>query len=221
VVTTTDITTEGPGEALTKMIWEQRIGPRTQWEAIVPIPAHSSEGNWTGGVGDLVLAMKRVLHHREYSRILSVITEVKFPTGSEASGTGDGTVVFEPALAYGMLLPGESFVQLHAGVGLSGNRTKVNNETFWRATVGRTFSQGLYGRAWFPMLEVLGARELGSGHSNQWDVVPQVQVTLSTRQHIRLNLGFRVPVTEAGPRPTRFVTYVLWDWFDGGLLEGW
>jgi hypothetical protein len=71
------------------------------------------------------------------------------------------------------------------------------------------------------MLEVLAARELGGGHATEWDLVPQVQVTLSTRHHIRLDVGLRVPVTEAGPRPTRFVSYVLWDWFDGGLLEGW
>jgi hypothetical protein len=28
-------------------------------------------------------------------------------------------------------------------------------------------------------------------------------------------------VTRAGDRPSRFVFYFLWDWFDGGLTDGW
>jgi hypothetical protein len=31
----------------------------------------------------------------------------------------------------------------------------------------------------------------------------------------------RVPVTDRGARSTEFVLYLLWDWFDGGVLEGW
>jgi Cytochrome C oxidase, cbb3-type, subunit III len=221
VVTAIDLTTEGSGDTLTKVIFEQRIGSRTQWEAVVPIPAHESAGDWSGGVGDLALAMKRVIHHSAQSRILSVIGELILPTGSEATGTGGGVTVFEPSLVFGQVLPGESFVQLQAGVGLSANRTKTANEVLWRAAVGKSFSQGRFGRAWSPMLEALAARELGSGHATEWDLVPQVQVTLSRRHHIRLDVGMRVPVTEPGPRPTRFVSYLLWDWFDGGLLDGW
>jgi hypothetical protein len=28
-------------------------------------------------------------------------------------------------------------------------------------------------------------------------------------------------VTEASPRPTQLLIYLLLDWFDGGLFEGW
>ena len=165
--------------------------------------------------------MKRVLHHAPYRRILSAIGELALPTGCESNGTGSGVVVFEPTLVYGQVIGGQGFIQAQAGVGFSSNHDKANNEALWRGAVGRTFYQGLYGRMWSPILEVLGARELGSGHSNEWDVVPQVQVSLSTRHHIRLNVGLRLPVTEAGPRPAKLVTYLLWDWFDGGLLAGW
>lgn len=51
--------------------------------------------------------------------------------------------------------------------------------------------------------------------------IPQLQVTLSRRQHVLLNVGVRIPLTHTGARPTRVATYLLWDWFDGGLLEGW
>jgi hypothetical protein len=165
--------------------------------------------------------VKHVIHHKPYSRIVSVIGELALPTGSELSGTGGGVTVFEPTLAYGQVIGRQGFVQAQAGVGFSSNHDKAGNEALWRATVGRTFYQGLYGRMWSPMLEVLGARELGDGTSNEWDLAPQVQISLSTRHHMRWNVGVRIPVTESGPRPTQFLTYVLWDWFDGGLREGW
>jgi hypothetical protein len=53
------------------------------------------------------------------------------------------------------------------------------------------------------------------------DLVPQVQVTLSTRQHVMASLGVRVPLNERADRPTRLLFYVLWDWFDGPLFGGW
>jgi hypothetical protein len=51
--------------------------------------------------------------------------------------------------------------------------------------------------------------------------MPEMQVTLSARQHIMLNFGVRIPVTDASNRNIQFMVYLLWDWFDGGLLEGW
>jgi hypothetical protein len=55
----------------------------------------------------------------------------------------------------------------------------------------------------------------------QWDVVPQMQVTLNRRQHIMINVGVRIPVSERAGRDTQVITYFLWDWFDGGLQDGW
>ena len=48
-----------------------------------------------------------------------------------------------------------------------------------------------------------------------------VSSDLNTRQHVMAAAGFRVPVTERAERETQFVFYLLWDWFDGGVLEGW
>ena len=71
------------------------------------------------------------------------------------------------------------------------------------------------------MIEVLGKRDLESGARIQWELVPQVQVTLTKRQHIMLNVGFGFPVTDASVRSKRFMVYLLWDWYDGGFSEGW
>ena len=70
-------------------------------------------------------------------------------------------------------------------------------------------------------MELLGARELEDGAVAAWDLVPQLQVTLSTRQHIMINAGVRIPLNKRQERGNEFVAYLLWDWFDGGFFSGW
>jgi hypothetical protein len=77
------------------------------------------------------------------------------------------------------------------------------------------------GRMWSPMMEFLAARDLVNRAQTDWDVVPQMQVTISRRQHIRADLGVRVPVNNTAGRPVQLMVYVLWDWQDGRLTEGW
>jgi mono/diheme cytochrome c family protein len=210
------------GALTNQFVYERRIGPRNQVEFVVPLMfAERNAGDWTGGVGDIAIAFKRALAHSlRRGSIFSAAVELVTPTGSTERGIGSGTTVVEPFVAFGQLLPAAAFVQLQLGAGVPFDRDH-HDEVFWRGVVGREFTQGEFGRAWSPMLEVLGAHELGSGLSTEWDVVPQVQVTLSTRQHIMANLGVRVPVNERTGRSTRFMAYLLWDWFDGGFLDGW
>jgi hypothetical protein len=48
-----------------------------------------------------------------------------------------------------------------------------------------------------------------------------MQVTLSKRQHIRGNVGVRVPVNNTSGRSTTVMFYVLWDWQEGAFWKGW
>jgi hypothetical protein len=77
------------------------------------------------------------------------------------------------------------------------------------------------GRIWSPMFEILGSRDLINRAKNDWDVVPQMQVTLSRRQHIRASAGVRVPVNDTAGRPIQVQFYILWDWQEGSFLHGW
>ena len=56
---------------------------------------------------------------------------------------------------------------------------------------------------------------------SEWDVVPQLQVTLSKLQHVMLAAGVRVPITQRDERRPQALVYLLWDWFDGGFFEMW
>ena len=71
------------------------------------------------------------------------------------------------------------------------------------------------------MVEFLADRDLETSAKTNWDVVPEVQFSLSKRQHILANVGVRRPVNNTFGRTTQLVFYVLWDWFDGSLREGW
>jgi hypothetical protein len=149
-----------------------------------------------------------------------VTTEVKLPTGDEDKGLGGGTAVFEPFVTFGQVLGRSSFLQVQAGVGLpfeSGH----DKEAFWRAAIGTTLEQGRFGRNWSPMIEVLGARPIVRGAALEWDLLPGVQVSLNSRQHVRLAGGLRVPVTQTQERRKSAVVYLLWDWYEGGILQGW
>jgi mono/diheme cytochrome c family protein len=214
---------QGPSRASTSFVYEKRFGPRNQVEIKVPFAATRSEGAWAGGASDLALGFKRALAHdlnRGY--ILSLSGEVILPTGDAADGLSKDTTVFESFITFGKLLPSNAFFQFQGGVELPADTQKAGREAFWRAAVGKTFTQnGPFGRAWSPMVEVLAARELESGAKIDWDIVPQFQVTLNARQHVRFNLGWRTPLTDRERRSSSLVMYFLWDWFDGGLRDGW
>ena len=71
------------------------------------------------------------------------------------------------------------------------------------------------------MAEIIGDRDIESGARTNWDVVPEVQVTLNKRQHVRVSIGVRTPINNTAGRDTQLLFYALWDWFDGGLRDGW
>ena len=216
---------KGAGREFTnEIVYEKRIGARSQFEVAVPLAMQGGgEGNqWFRGLGDVAVAVKRVLFHSlDSGSILSVGGEVVLPTGKESEGLGSGVMKFEPFVSVGQMLGSNSFVQAQAGAEIPRLRDRAETEAFWRGVVGTTFTQGEFGRTWTPMLEFAAVRELERGKRVEWDVLPQMQVSLSKRQHILAAAGIRIPVTERDGRHMQVLTYLLWDWFDGGLRDGW
>ncbi len=223
-VITTTLVTEGPDSLTHEFQWEQRFGELNQIELNLPI-TRADLGDpvgWKSGTGDLAIAVKHTMTHSlERGSILAVGGELKLPTGDETAGFGVGSSVLEGFVLWGKLLRNDSFLQLQ-GAAEFPRDALLEDEVSIRAAYGRTWTADKpFGRAWTPMLEVLGARPLESGADTEWDLVPQLQVTLSKRQHIQAGAGFRVPVSERSTRTSALVFYLLWDWFDGGIREGW
>jgi hypothetical protein len=226
VVLTTSVATAGRAAMHSKLVYERRIGARNQMEVVVPFTVGdgiSGMGTgWRGGIGDLTLGMKRAMTHSlARGTIVSAAGEIVLPIGDETLGLSKGTAVFEPFVSAGQVLPRDGFLHAQAGIELPFDRDIAAREAFWRLAVGRSFSQHRWGRTWSPMIEVLAARELQSGQVTHWDLVPQMQVTLSTRQHVMASGGVRIPVNDRQERHSEIVVYLLWDWFDGPLFGGW
>ncbi|MBN2360200.1 MAG: c-type cytochrome [Deltaproteobacteria bacterium] len=227
-VLTGDFGLGSPYQQSHKLIYEQRLGSRSQVELIVPFGLRQiaadplSPAAWQGGLGDVGVGAKHVLLHGLGSgSILSVAGEVVLPTGDHDRGFGKGTFALEPFLAYGQAIPLLGFVQLQVGSELPLDQRRAEIEVFWRLACGRSFGWGQWGRSFTPMIEVLGASTLSREFDPDWDVVPQLQVSLNRRQNLLAGAGVRIPVAHQEPRPVELTVYLLWDWFDGGLLEGW
>jgi hypothetical protein len=223
-VITTTLVGEGLDSISHEFVWEQRFGPLNQIEIKVPITRADlgAPQGWQSGTGDLGVGVKHTLRHSlERGAILSVGGELVLPTGDETKGFGKGSTVLESFVLYGKMLPRDSFVQVQ-GILAFPTDSSFEDELVVRAAVGRTWTvDAPFGRSFTPMLEVLAARELAGGASTQWDLAPQLQVSLNRRQHVLGAIGIRQPITDRGSRPTELVFYLLWDWFDGGVLEGW
>jgi mono/diheme cytochrome c family protein len=218
----TVVTVSGDSGAVgSDFLYERRLGARSQFEVEVPFDVQRGEGGQYG-LGDVKVALKHALYHDiERGQIFSVGGEAVLPTGKETAGLGHGFTIFEPFAAFGQILPSDSFVQVHTGMEFPTDTDAANKEAFWRVAAGRSWMQNRWGRAWTPMFELLAVRELADGESTLWDVVPEMQVTLSKRQHIMVSLGVQLPVNERDSRGKAVLGYFLWDWFDGGLFEGW
>jgi len=146
--------------------------------------------------------------------------EVAFPTGKEDRGLGNGYHIYEPFAMFGQALPRSSFLQLHGGLEIPSNGNKAPREAYLRTAFGFTqAADSGFGRSWSPQVELLWARPFGE-HS-EWDVVPQLQVSLSGLQHVLVNVGLRIPVKQPESRARTLMVYLLWDWFDGGLTSNW
>jgi mono/diheme cytochrome c family protein len=200
VITTTFA--RGADKLTSAFLYEHRVGRRGQYEIF------AQDVDEIGG------AYKHVLFdsHR---------------TGSIVSGGGEmkvnqGGAVFEVFGAYSQALPLVPDGFLHAHTGFEAPTEEgLANEVFWRVALGKSFMNHRWGRAWTPILELLAAREIETSAKVEWDALPQMQVSLSTRQHVLLNVGVRVPLTGREVRRTSVMVYLLWDWFDGGFLSGW
>ena len=222
-VLSTSFDAQGAPGGVTHIIHEQRFGMNNQIEVDVPINFQDQNHTWYGGVGDTTLGVKRVMFSSLQSgSIFSLQGSVILPTGNKERGFGTGTTTFETFAAFDQLFSTNTFIQTQFGADLPRHTNIAPQSIFFNTAVGQSFAadHGL-GRLWSPMVEFVAARDLVDHPRTDWDVVPQMQVTISKRQHIKADLGVRVPVNNTAGRQIQIVFYLLWDWQDGRLNEGW
>ena len=223
VVVSTAVNAGGSPGFVTDIIHEQRFGTHNQLEVDVPVNAQDLNHTWYGGVGDTTIGIKREMFSSLKSgSILSLQGSVLLPTGNRDRGFGSGTTTFETFAAFDQLFPTNTFIQFQLGADLPRHTDVAPQKLFWRTAVGQALAKdhGL-GRLFSPMVEFVADRDLIARSKTNWDVVPEMQVTISHRQHIRADIGVSTPATNTAHRSPQVVFYILWDWADGRLNEGW
>ena len=221
VVLTNTVTRGNEAAVGNEIVYERRFGVRNQIEAVVPIATAKAGNDWESGLGDVAFAFRRTLFvSLPRGTIAAAGAEVAFPTGDAERGLGNGHHIFEPFAMAGQALPGGAFLQLHGGLEIPSDQDEAPKEAYLRTALGLThMADRGFGRSWSPQVEVLFARPFGE--AAEWDVVPQLQVSLSKIQHVVIAAGVRVPVTQRDERGAAFVSYLLWDWFDGPFTKFW
>ena len=190
-----------------------------------------STGKWQGAVGDTTVEYKRsILVNNRTKSLIGWGSEILIPTGNAAVG-GTGAWELEQFLTYTQILPKRMYFLQQIGAEGPFKRHDDPIQAYARTTIGKTFlADRGFGRGFSIANEFVTTRNLASHQNYTLTVVPQFQVTVSKRQHMRLGVGVNIPVIKGPPNPgiiinpvnTQQLTfYWLWDTFDGGIFQGW
>lgn len=138
-IITTAISTKGTPSVSNELAYEKCLGKLTQVELGIPFSAATDSEN---GYGERLRT----------ESILSAQGEVALPTGNRNRGVGNGVTLFEAFSARSQALPGNSFVQVQAGMEFPTSTRNLPRATFWRTALGKSIQadRGL-GRMWPPI----------------------------------------------------------------------
>jgi hypothetical protein len=159
-----------------------------------------------------------LVHNKQAGHILTLGGNLGVPMNS-----GDDWELL-PYLAFGKILSEQWILQ-------SSGRLKLDLETSDKSSA--EFAGIVHwvhtekARSIFPALELVAEVpfERGSGPDRpdavQWSVLPQARIGLNKRGNIALNAGLELPLNEDDRYDWRAYVFFIWDFADGGLLEGW
>jgi mono/diheme cytochrome c family protein len=208
------------GETELEFVYENRIGPRFQYEVEFPLrPSPTKEGH-AAGFGDVVVSGKYVLSFNPAKlQIFAAGLEAALPTGSEKKGLGSGTTVFVPFLAFGKAI-GPTVFQAKVAAELPVNQARASRT--YDYAVGYSLPPIGFSRTGFvPALELIGSYNPHNKSHAQTAVIG-VSKALNKLGHVIGSVGIGVPLRPTGaPRPKEFRAYLLWDFGDGPIWTGW
>ncbi|MEJ8567981.1 c-type cytochrome [Elongatibacter sediminis] len=195
--------------------YEFRIGRRAQ--GIMEV-THEVEGS-NAEFGHLEPGFKYVLKHDKAAGfILTGAAQIGIPLNADANWE------LLPYLAVGKVLS-DAFTFQGSG------RLKLDLEDSDKSSAELAgivhWTHTSWPRNVFPALEIVAEvpfdRGSGSGRRDalQFSVLPQARIGLNKRGNIALNVGVELPVNDTDRYDWRGYVYFIWDFADGGLLEGW
>src|SRR6202035_560023 len=95
------------------------IDARTQLETDVPVNYADQAHNWTAGLGDITLGLKREMFSSlRTGSILSLQGGILLPTGDSKRGFGSGEAEVRPFPSFGQVVKEDTFLQTQLGADL-------------------------------------------------------------------------------------------------------
>jgi len=202
-----------------EVIYENRLGPRFQYEVELPLRLQARAVGEGAGIGDVTLSGKQVLHYDISSwTILSAGLDVRLPTGSASKGLGTGTVGLDPFLALGKAWRGgRTMFQGRFGARFPVDGDKGNPLGAYAIALSQALGHPRV--AWTPAVEFVGNVDLDT-RRHDFAVYLETSKALNKLGHVIASVGVQVPIR---PRnvATRVEFYVLWDFGDGPFWVGW
>jgi mono/diheme cytochrome c family protein len=190
-----------------EVAYARRLGRRSQVEVGLPAETLRWLNRQVTGVGDVSLRVKRVMAADDRRHVIvSVGTELSFPTGSQRWGFGEGTEMVEPFVAAGVQV---RRIQLQGDLELRLPARRVPSEPVHRLSYDVA---ALYlpraASSWAAGAEIGG---LGSGLG----VTPELLRRLTPSGALWLGVGVRIPLRPTSPEATdlvRWSGYLRWDY---------
>lgn len=210
----------GEGETELEFVYENRLGPRFQWEVEFPLRPKPTDEGYGAGVGDIVVSGKYVLSFNPARlQIFSGGLEAALPTGNEGKSLGSGTTVFTPYLSFGKGLKW-GVVQGRVAAELPVDTSRASRN--YKYALAYSFPAiGFSRTGYVPAVELEGAYN-PSNQSHEQTAVFGISKALSKLGHVIASVGIGVPLRPTGaPHPKEFHAYLLWDFADGPFWRGW
>ncbi len=208
------------GETELEFVYENRLGPRFQYELEFPLRPNATNEGYGAGIGDVVVSGKYVFAFNPAKlQIFSGGLEVALPTGNKGKGLSSGTTVFVPFLAFGKGIR-SSVVQAKVAVELPADTDRASKN--YKYAIGYSFPPiGFSRTGYVPALELIGAYN-PDNQSHSQTVVIGLSKALNKLGHVIASMGLGIPLRPTeGPKPKEFRAYLLWDFGDGPIWTGW
>ncbi len=206
----------------TAFLFEQRLGKRAQYEINVPLAFHQDvAGAWSRGIGDVDLAVKYALYDNLARGFIA-------GAGGEVDACRPAANRAALAAASRCSTPSGRWARRCRARRSCSFRPGSKCRRTPRSPARRCTGAPRSARRSPPAGGDARGRRCSKcsgptpfGAPTDWDLVPQLQVSLSGLQHVLVNVGLRIPVKQPESRARTLMVYLLWDWFDGGLTSNW
>ena len=203
-----------------EVAYENRIGPRFQYELEIPFRPSTTVQGYRPGIGDVVVAGKYVLgFNPARGRIVSAALSVSLPIGNESKDLGVGTALVTPALLFGQRIGG-SVIQGRVGLELPKD-SKRSARNWQYAMAWQLPPLGSYRTGFVGGIELVGAYNQENGNHAQ-TVVLGASKALTRLGHVVASAGVGFPLRPGGaPHPRQLRAFIAWDFGDGPFWRGW